>query len=202
MSKKKTDTVAGNDGYETVIVRVPELMQFFGIAERTVYDWGSKGMPGLGNGLYNFAAVVKWRIEQLTDDLDEAKKGDATLYYLKQETQKRIILQKELEIQKMSGKLIDASMVKVAWVSEMRMISRKMSALAYRLNALLNGDPEQLERIKSEVDTLRDDIVKTEFRMHEDEEVDEEELKAISEINMEMDAAVMEAIEGDTDDDE
>ena len=187
MAKKtKINTAETGCNYMTVTCTTEEIMEFLGVEQATVYNWRAAGMPG-DDGRWPLYLVAKWRIDRLLKELEEAKRGDATLYKLKQEYQKKVIVLKELEIQKNTGRLVDAQQVRGAWNGEMRMISRKVQSLVYRLNALLNGDAKMLELIRQEVDTLREDIVQTEFSMKgeddDPEEVIEEEL---SEEEMEL----------------
>jgi hypothetical protein len=164
---------------EANIVDVEFLAKFFSKDVRTIQLWSKDlGMPKEDRGKYDFIKVVRWRINFLEDKIEELEKGDATLYKLKQEYQQMMNEEKKMKIEKMREGLIDAVLVKLAWISEVKIISRSIDALVPFFCKLFSATPEQRATIKSEIDSLKVRISKSELDLNDEIERElEQELK-------------------------
>ena len=132
------------------------LAKFFDREVRTIQHWSQvEGMPKEDRNLYDFVKCVKWRLQRLEDKIEELEKGDETLYKLKQEYQRMMNIEKDLNIKKLAGDLVDYNQVRIVFTGMIKMLMTNLEALAPRINKQINGDGVTLHKIKAELNEFR-----------------------------------------------
>jgi len=66
--------------------------------------------------------------------------------------------EKAIRLKQLTGEVIDAEAVRIAWLSEMKTFSKSLMGLIPRLNVKLNGTDKTYKIIKEEVNSMRKEI--------------------------------------------
>jgi phage terminase Nu1 subunit (DNA packaging protein) len=179
-------------------VDVKFLAVFFRVDERTIQlwskDWELKyNYKKMIKGQYDFVKCVDCRIRDLEQDVEEAKKGDATKYELEKILLKERIENIQLQNSKDKNEVVEIEFVKQAWNNEVRTFIKSLQALPARLSTRLEGKTSYQDRftlIQEELNDIRTELSK--MNIIEDEKQTEQLLSNIEvELNKEPEQLII-----------
>lgn len=160
---------------------VSDLAELFDVDIRTVQNYVIEGMPREDRGKYNLFDCVQWRLQQLKTKIEEAERGDATLYKLRQEEQFLKNEMRRVALNKLQNSVIDSETVRAAWIRQIKVIVSNIDAAAPRINNQIAGDGKTLKVIRDEINAIRKLISEAKLDFNFDEEEDIEAQQPIEE---------------------
>ena len=162
----------------SVLVELKELAELFGVDDRTVQLWVTRGMPKKEYNKYDYVECSRWLIKKLRHQATVARdSGDSTLHGYKMEKQKMDMHMTELRYKKMMHEVIDTDMVKQVWLNEVKLFSRSMKNLSVKiLNAVEGLTDSRLIKtaIDKEISAVMDGVAKELKIEFEESEANEE----------------------------
>jgi|GEM_PF-3905165 phage terminase Nu1 subunit (DNA packaging protein) len=158
-------------------VDVKYVADYFGVTERTIQnwteEWESRGLtPKDGRGNYNFPVIIRLRLKDLENEIEGLKAGDKSLNQEKKEILKITRQEKELKLDKLKNALVDYSLIRDAWCSQLKVIINNMEALGSRITSKLGGDRAMYNEINDMINETRDHIAKTKFEINDYDEIE------------------------------
>ena len=137
-----------------------EVAKIVGVHYRTVENWAAQEYLERKDGKYGLISALKYRIAQLTEEVDEIKNSPKQLLQtqkLRHEVTEREAISriKVLEADKLEGKLVDAEEVLNASIEMNNKIKAKLIAIPAKLALELSGidKPEDIQaRLRQVVD--------------------------------------------------
>lgn len=144
------------------LLTLPECAEYFKVSDQTVLNWVEKGMPKRSKGQYSLLDCTRWRLEQLSAELEIVKNsGDEKLHALKIEGQKISNRERAIKLRMLLGQLVDFESANIAWLDETTMIRKNLTAMIYKLASAVQGVTDQnkiIEIISREVRSVQNMI--------------------------------------------
>lgn len=161
-----------NEINKSIYFTLAELADLFEVDVRTVQNYANEGMPRELRGKYNLFDCVQWRLNYLKQKIEEAQRGDETLYKLRQDEQQLKNEMRRVQLNKLQNSVIDAETVRAVWIRQIKVIVSNIEAAAPRINNQIAGDAKTLKIIRDEINAIRKIISETklDFNLNEEEE--------------------------------
>ena len=139
-----------NDG----TMATAEIVLFFGVAERTMRHWSSKGCPKEKYDRWNPKAVLDWWLENIYEGGGDGGQdiGAVKMAYWVAKTERE-----QIEVEKKKAALIPVDDVHTAWAERVSEVCAGLENLVFRLPGLLEGKPREdmAGIIRNEIRALR-----------------------------------------------
>ena len=126
-----------------------EIALAFAVVPRTVTRWRKAGMPQNPDGTYNLSSCIRWRVEQLSGDMQtDAAETEESQRYLSEYRKERAALAR-MDREEREGELVPVDKVKASADIAGRIVKNRLTALPARLSALVaaESDPFKCEQI-------------------------------------------------------
>lgn len=142
-----------------MIISTFQVAELFGVTERAVRKWGSRGCPRAGHGKWDLREVLNWWLENIyqAGEDNEAAQQAKTEYW-----------QAKARVEKVKADVAEQSVVKIetfkkAWAWRVAEISNGLGGLPMRLAPLVANKSELEVRgiIEQEVWQIRDKFSRT-----------------------------------------
>ena len=134
------------------------LAESFGVNERTIQRYAKfDTLPRTAENKYPLFECLRWFVVKLKTENEKLSK-DNPLMREKIKTQILINNEKLMLLMKEAKTLVIADDVEIGWSNFIKLFISKLEALAQDINRIIGGDKVTLNKIKSEINEMRNDI--------------------------------------------
>jgi hypothetical protein len=164
-----------------------EIAATFDVDENTIQLWRSEGMPKQARDMYDFVECALWKIKRLEHKVMVAQQSvDDELHQQKIMGEKLSNEQRWLKLQREAKQVVPVTLVRYAWLAEMKKISRAMKNVVNKILQAVdaaNGDKlklrESIEGLINEVkEKIASDLTLEPVDDDDDDDVIEDEVVA------------------------
>lgn len=146
-----------------------ECAKYVGVHYRTVENWAAQGHLARDNGKYGLISVLQYRIAQMDSEIQGLKdnpKHELQIQKLREEVAERkaIARIKNMEADKLEGKLVDAEEVLALWRNAIANVKAKLIGIPTKVALELSGidKPEDIEaRLTQVIDEALNELGKS-----------------------------------------